>query len=571
MGEKEIESIRRMAGLATPMALRVAVTLALPDRLAGPEISVAELATQLDVSPIALDLLLAHLATLGIVERTDSGYRTSEYGANLRSDAGNGLTDLLHLHAAGGRSELAFVELAYTVATGRPGYPQRYQVSASAPCFGMVVKADEGGPPRPERALDRAVLLDRQIGWGATECYNIRVQLRYNFCVYPTPSQQVSLAKAFGCARVVYNDALAARKRAFEVGLPRLPDSELSKRLTEAKKTPERQWLSEVSSVVLQQSLADLNAAYRNFFQSVAGKRKGAKVAPPRFRSRKDNRQSIRFTKNARFAVMPGGKLRLPKVGDVPVRWSRELPSEPSSVTIIKDASGRYFASFVVRVDESPLPPSNSEVGIDLGLSTFAVLSNGETIASPRFLRQAERKLRTAQKALSRKEKGSANRAKARVKVARAHAKVADTRRDWAHKQSTRIIGDNQAVFVEDLCVKGLARTRLAKSVHDAGWSMFIRMLEEKASRYGRTFGKVDRWFPSTRMCSACGAIGERKPLHVRFWTCVRGVTHDRDVNAAKNILAAGRADRSTPVELMSVVPSGARSAVKQEPAGSAV
>jgi putative transposase len=370
------------------------------------------------------------------------------------------------------------------------------------------------------------------------------VQLRYNFRVYPTPGQQISLAKAFGCARVVYNDAVAARQEARSEGLPYISDTELSKRLTEAKKTPERAWLAEVSSVVLQQALADLNTAYRNFFQSVSGKRKGAKVAPPRFRSRKDNRQSIRFTKNSRFVVTPGCKLRLPKIGELSVRWSRELPSDPSSVTVIKDAADRYFASFVVQTGDSPLPEVDSEVGIDLGLSTFAVLSNGKTVASPRFLRQAERKLRKAQKALSRKEKGSANRVKARVKVAKAHARVADTRRDWAHKQSTSIVRDNQAIYVEDLCVKGLARTRLAKSVHDAGWSIFTRMLEEKAARYGRYFGKVNRFFPSSQLCSECGRIDGPKPLHIREWTCPCGTIHDRDLNAAMNILAAGRADR---------------------------
>ncbi|WP_324188123.1 transposase [Nocardia higoensis] len=216
----------------------------------------------------------------------------------------------------------------------------------------------------------------------------------------------------------------------------------------------------------------------------------------------------------------------------------------PSSVSVIKDAAGRYFASFVVQTEDQPLPPVASEVGIDLGLSTFAVLSNGKTIESPKFLRQAERRLRKAQQALSRKEKGSKNRAKARVRVAKAHARVADARRDWAHKHSTKIIGENQAIFVEDLCVKGLARTRLAKSVHDAGWSMFVTMLGEKAARYGRAFSKVDRWLPSTRMCSNCGVIGEAKALHVREWTCGCGSTHDRDLNAAINILAAGRAER---------------------------
>jgi len=175
------------------------------------------------------------------------------------------------------------------------------------------------------------------------------VRLRYNFRLYPTPGQAQALAKAFGCARVVFNDALAARRAAHEAGLPWIPDAELQRRvITEAKKTPERAWLAEVSSVVLQQAVADLNTAYRNFFTSATGTRKGPKVAPPRFRSRKDSRQAIRFTRNARFRVTPGGKLALPKVGEVAVRWSRPLPAEPSSVTVIKDAAGRYFASFVV-------------------------------------------------------------------------------------------------------------------------------------------------------------------------------------------------------------------------------
>ncbi|MEU4434179.1 transposase [Nocardia rhamnosiphila] len=370
------------------------------------------------------------------------------------------------------------------------------------------------------------------------------MQLRYNFRVYPTPGQQVALARAFGCARVVYNDGLRIRQQAHMAGQPYITDSALQTRvITEAKKTPERAWLAEVSSVALVQALGDLHTAYRNFFASVTGKRKGAKLAPPRFRSRRDNRQTMRFTRNG-FSLRSNRRLYVAKVGELALRWSRELPSAPSSVTIVKDASGRYFASFVVQTDDSPLPPVEAEVGIDLGLSTFAVLSNGKTIASPRFLRQAERRLRKAQQDLSRKEKGSKNRAKARVRVARAHARVADTRRDWAHKHSTAIIRESQAVFVEDLCVKGLARTRLAKSVHDAGWGMFTRMLEEKAHRYGRTFGKVDRFFPSSQLCSACGALDGRKPLHVRVWTCACGAVHDRDVNAAINILAAGRAER---------------------------
>ncbi|XVQ83559.1 RNA-guided endonuclease InsQ/TnpB family protein [Microbispora siamensis] len=371
------------------------------------------------------------------------------------------------------------------------------------------------------------------------------MQVRHNVRLYPTPGQRAGLARAFGCARVVFNDGLRARTDAHAAGLPYIGDGELSKRvITEAKKTPERSWLGEVSAVVLQQALADLNTAFRNFFTSLSGKRKGPKVAPPRFRSKRDNRQAIRFTKNARFAITLGGKLRLPKIGDVPVRWSRALPAEPSSVTVVKDAAGRYFASFVVEVAEQPLPPVEPEAGIDLGLSAFAVLSNGRKITAPRFLRRAEKKLKRLQRALSRKARGSNNRAKARLKVARQYAKVADARREFHHRQSTKLIRDNQAIYVEDLAVAGLARTRLAKSVHDAGWAAFVAMLEYKARLYGRVFHRIDRWFPSSKLCSECGALAESMPLKVREWTCPCGAVHDRDVNAAKNILAAGRAER---------------------------
>jgi putative transposase len=295
------------------------------------------------------------------------------------------------------------------------------------------------------------------------------VRLRYNYRLYPSPGQAQALARAFGCARVVFNDGLRARQDAHAAGLPYITDSDLSVALTAAKVTPERAWLAEVSSVVLQQALADLNAAYRNFFASVKGERKGPAVSPPRFRSRKDRRQAIRFTRNAWFKVLPGGRLRLPKIGDVKVRWSCDLPSDPSSVTVIMDAAGRYFASFVVDIGGDPLPATDAETGIDLGLTHFAVLSDGRKIASPRFLRRAERKLRKAQQTLSRRQKGSVNSEKARVEVARQHAKVADSRRDWLHKLSTQIIRENQAVYVEDLCVAGLVRTRVGKSVSDAG------------------------------------------------------------------------------------------------------
>ena len=355
----------------------------------------------------------------------------------------------------------------------------------------------------------------------------------------------MALARAFGCARVVFNDGLRVRQEAHAAGLSYIKDTDLQKQvITAAKRTPERQWLGEVSSVVLVQALADLHTAYRNFFASVTGRRKGPKVAAPRFRSRKDNRHSIRLTRNG-FSIRPNGRLYVAKVGEIPVRWSRDLPSVPSSVTVVKDSAGRYFASFVVQADPAEvLPEASGEVGIDLGLTHFAVLSDGRKVSSPKFLRRAERKLRKTQQALSRKEKGSNNRKKAVARVARLHAHVADARRDHHHKLSTALIRENQAVYVEDLAVKGLARTRLAKSVHDAGWSQFVSMLEYKAARYGRTFTRVDRWLPSSQTCHVCFVIDGPKPLHVRTWTCgACQSVHDRDVNAARIVLAAGRAE----------------------------
>ena len=237
------------------------------------------------------------------------------------------------------------------------------------------------------------------------------MQLRYNYRLYPSPAQCVALARAFGCARVVFNDALRLRQDAYAAGLPYVTDAELSARLTAAKKTPERAWLGEVSAVILQQALADLNTAYRNFFASLAGQRKGPKVQPPRFQSRKDRRQAVRFTVNARFKILANGRLRLPRIGDVEVRWSRDLPAAPSTVTVIRDAAGRYFASFVVQThpaaDAARFPATDAETGIDLGLASFAVLSDGTVIRSPKFLRRAERKLRRLQKSLSRKAPGS--------------------------------------------------------------------------------------------------------------------------------------------------------------------
>ncbi|MFE4698769.1 RNA-guided endonuclease InsQ/TnpB family protein [Streptomyces sp. NPDC056738] len=369
--------------------------------------------------------------------------------------------------------------------------------------------------------------------------------LRYSFRIEPTPGQRTALGRTFGCARVVYNDALAARMAAYAGDKSRIPTGVLARQvITEAKRTPERAWLAEVSVDALQSSLRDLDTAYANFFASVSGKRRGIRVSLPRFKSKRETRQSVRFSKNG-FRLRDNGRLNLAKIGDVRVRWSRPLPSAPSSVTVVKDPSGRYFASFVVQVESEPLVPVTAEVGIDLGLTHYAVLSDGKVIDNPRFLRRAERRLRKAQQALSRKAKGSANRAKARIRVARAHARVADARRNWCHQSASRLVRDNQAVYLEDLAVSGLARTRMAKSVHDAAWGMFRRVLEDKAARAGRHVGVVSRWLPSSQTCSVCWVVDGTKPLHVRTWRCSGcGTEHDRDLNASRVILAAGQAER---------------------------
>ncbi|MET7497709.1 RNA-guided endonuclease TnpB family protein [Streptomyces sp900116325] len=366
------------------------------------------------------------------------------------------------------------------------------------------------------------------------------MQLRYSYRLYPNGPQRSALARALGCARVVYDDALRARESVRVEGAPFPKTGDLSKLLiTEAKKTDERGWLGEVSAVVLQQSLRDLDTAYRNFFDGLKGKR--PRMGAPRFKSRGDSRQTVRFTANARWKITMGGDLSLPKIGDVRVKWSRTLPSTPSTVTVVKDAAGRYFASFVVQTGpEEMLPEVAGQVGIDLGLSHFAILSDGTKIESPRFLRRAEKKLKREQRRLARKAKGSNNRTKARIKVARAHTRVADARREFHHQLSTRIIRENQAVAVEDLAVKGLARTRLAKSVHDAGWSAFVAMLEYKAARYGRIFVRIGRFEPTSQVCCVCGVKDGPKPLRVRVWECgACGAVLDRDINAAVNVAEA--------------------------------
>ena len=365
---------------------------------------------------------------------------------------------------------------------------------------------------------------------------------RYRYRLYPTPGQVKALARVFGCARVVFNDCLSLREECHAAG-ERLSDAEVQRRvITLAKATPERVWLGEVSSVALVQACQDARRAYRNWFASLSGKRRGRRVGHPRFR-RKHGRQSIRFTRNG-FSLR-GQRLYVAKVGEIKVEWSRPLPSVPSSVTVIREPDGRYYASFVVEREIAPLPACDREVGLDVGLDRLVVTSDGEIIANPRFLRARERHLARAQRALSRKQIGSANRAKARNRVAALHRKVREARLDHAHKTALRLVRDNQAVYAEDLAVSRLARTWLSKSVYDAGWAQLLRLMGEKAEHYGRTFHQIGRFVPTSQTCSECGVKDGPKPLSVRAWRCsFCGAVHDRDVNAARNILAAGRAER---------------------------
>jgi putative transposase len=322
--------------------------------------------------------------------------------------------------------------------------------------------------------------------------------VRYRYRINPTGAQRQALARACGCARVVYNDALAERRRAYQA-VERISDTEVQHRvITRAKRTPERAWLSEVASVALVQACQDARRAHRNWADSRTGKRKGRRVGHPRFRT-KHGRQSIRLTRNG-FAVR-GSKLHLAKAGQVGVRWSRELPSAPSRL---------------------PMVPRTA--GIDLGLVWLATIaaSDGaiEAIANPRHLRAAERALARAQRRLRRRQMGSKSRAKARRRVAVAHRKVRNQRADYHHKLALRLIRENQTIAVEDLAVAGLARTRLAKSVHDAGWGTFLRLLEAKAAQYGRRVVKIGRWVPTSQTCSACGHRDGPKALGIRVWAC---------------------------------------------------
>lgn len=339
------------------------------------------------------------------------------------------------------------------------------------------------------------------------------------------------LNRTFGCVRYVWNWALETRTTAYRSG-GAVTNAELSRMLTALKARPETAWLHEVSSVPLQQALRHQARAMTNFFEK--------RAQYPRFKSKR-GRAAATFTGTS--FKWDGASLRLAKLSTpLRIRWSRPLPAEPSSVTVSRDRAGRWHVSCTVDDDTiHPLPTSTEVVGVDAGLHSLVTLSTGEKVTNPRHERQDREKLARAQRELARKQKGSNNREKQRRKVARIHARIADRRKDHLHKLTTRLVRENQTVVIEDLNVRGMVRNHsLARAISDAAWSELRRQLEYKTAWYGRELVVVDRFFPSSRLCSDCGHRATLT-LSDREWACTEcGTVHDRDVNAAKNLVAVG-------------------------------
>ncbi len=358
----------------------------------------------------------------------------------------------------------------------------------------------------------------------------------YQYRVYPVDEQKKILARTFGCARFVYNWALSLRTDAYYQEQKRISYSDTSATLTQLKQHPEYSWLNDVAAVPLQQSLRHLDKAFKNFFEG--------RAEYPKFHS-KHGEQSVTYIGTA--FKWDGTSLTLAKMDEpLDIVWSRPLPKgcKPTTVTITKDTANRYFVSILVEEDIQPLPIANKQVGLDLGLKSMVITSDGEHVGNPKYFAKDEKKLAKAQRRLSKKKKGSKNRNKARLKVARIHAKIADRRRDYQHKLSTRIIRENQTICIESLSIKNMVKNyRLAKAISDVGWGEFTRQLDYKAKWYGRTLIKIEKWYPSSKRCHRCGHVLDSLSLDERFWLCPECKTfHDRDINAAKNVLAAGLA-----------------------------
>ncbi|MFB6956003.1 RNA-guided endonuclease InsQ/TnpB family protein [Streptomyces sp. NPDC056309] len=362
------------------------------------------------------------------------------------------------------------------------------------------------------------------------------VKRAFKYRFYPTDEQAAELSRTFGCVRLVYNKALQERTGAWYGEQRRISYVQSSAALTQWKKTEGLDFLAEVSSVPLQQALRHLQTAFANFFA------KRAKY--PRYKSRKKSRASAEYTRSA-FKWRDGQLTLARMTGPLDIRWSRPLPegAEPTTVTVSRDSAGRWFVSMLVEDTVVPASATDAAVGLDAGITSLVTLSTGEKVTNPRHERRDRARLAKAQRELSRKAKGSANREKTRRRVARVHARIADRRRDFLHKLSTRLVRENQTVVIEDLTVRNLLKNgKLARAISDAAWADLRMMLEYKCAWYGRELVVIDRWFPSSKLCGACGMVREKLPLNVREWTCECGATHDRDVNAARNLLAAGLA-----------------------------
>jgi putative transposase len=356
----------------------------------------------------------------------------------------------------------------------------------------------------------------------------------YKFRIYPNAEQKEQLAQTFGCARFVYNWALSLKKTAHENNIKKSAN-DVSKELTALKKDPNFIWLKDISSVCLQQSLMNLDNAYQRFFKKQGGF--------PTFKKR-SNRQSARYVKSA--FTFKNGQLKLAKQDKfMKVKFSRPLTGDINSLTVSKDPDGKYYVSFLVKETYQPPNKSAKQIAIDLGIKDFATFSDGSKVANPNHLFKSFSKLKGLQRNLSRKKKGSKNRNKARIKLARLHSKIANQRSDFLHKLSTQIVNENQVICVEDLAVKEMLQQNklIAKLASNLGWRNFLTMLEYKSGWNERQFIKVDRWFASSKTCSACGSINKELKLSQRSWVCSCGAKHNRDHNAAKNILREGLKD----------------------------
>ncbi|MFM9595025.1 RNA-guided endonuclease InsQ/TnpB family protein [Streptomyces scabiei] len=356
-----------------------------------------------------------------------------------------------------------------------------------------------------------------------------QVKRAFQYRIHPTDEQAAELSRTFGRVRLVSNKALEERTRAWYSEQRRVSYAQSSAALTEWKKTEEPAFLTEVSSVPLQQALRHLQTAFGNFFAE--------RAKYPRFKSRKKSRASAEYTRSA-FTWRDGQLTPAKTAQPLDIRWSRPLPegAEPTTATVSRDAAGRWFVSLLCEDTIAQAPATTAAVGIDAGITSLVTLSTGEKIANPQHERRDRTRPARAQREPSRKAKGSANREKARRRVARVHARIADRRRDVLHQLSTRLVRENQTVVIEDLAVRNLLRNgKLARAVSDASRTEPRSMLEYKCAWYGRQFVVIDRWFPSSELCGACGTVAAKMPLNVREWTC-------GCVNAARNILAAGPA-----------------------------